>query len=181
MTDAPKSNAAEAGLQWVPRAAAIAREAGGHLREFFAQGVETEYKGDVDLVTVADRTAEKLIRERLAEAFPEHGGYGEEGTRERMDGEFSLVCMDPLDGTTNLRTASRSSACRWGWSSGRRGGMMKMVKLSWPACDPTTRCAMSLTRPSADAGRWLNGKPMHVSKPMHAFVRHGPLAISPSR
>ncbi len=39
--------------------AAIAREAGARLREFFAQGVETEYKGDVDMVTVADRTVGK--------------------------------------------------------------------------------------------------------------------------
>ena len=52
-------------LVWVPKAAEIALEAGARLREFFAQGVETEYKGDVDLVTVADRTVEKLIRERL--------------------------------------------------------------------------------------------------------------------
>jgi myo-inositol-1(or 4)-monophosphatase len=88
-------------LQWIPKAAAIAREAGARLREFFEQGVETEYKGDVDLVTVADRTAEKLIRERLAQVFPEHGVYGEEGTRERMEGEFRWY-VDPLDGTTNF-------------------------------------------------------------------------------
>ena len=75
-------------FKWVPKASVIAREAGARLREFFAQGVETEYKGDVDLVTVADRTVEKLIRTRLAEVFPEHGVFGEEGTRERMAGEF---------------------------------------------------------------------------------------------
>ena len=78
-------------LTWVPKASAIAREAGARLREFQAQGVETEYKGDVDLVTVADRTAENLIRERLATVFPEHGVYGEEGTRERLEG-IPLVC-----------------------------------------------------------------------------------------
>ena len=49
-------------LVWVPGASEVAHEAGARLREFFAQGVETEYKGDVDLVTVADRTVEKLIR-----------------------------------------------------------------------------------------------------------------------
>jgi myo-inositol-1(or 4)-monophosphatase len=86
---------------WVPAASAIAREAGGRLREFFTQGVATEYKGDADLVTVADRTSEKLIRERLAAAFPEHGIYGEEGTRDRMEGEFRWY-VDPLDGTTNF-------------------------------------------------------------------------------
>ena len=71
------------------------------MREFFAQGVETEYKGDVDLVTVADRTVEKLIRARLGEAFPEHGIYGEEGTREQLEQEFRWY-VDPLDGTTNF-------------------------------------------------------------------------------
>ena len=86
---------------WVPKASAIAKEAGARLREFLAQGVETEYKGDVDLVTVADRTVEKLIRGRLGEAFPEHGIYGEEGTRERLEGEFRWY-VDPLDGTTNF-------------------------------------------------------------------------------
>jgi myo-inositol-1(or 4)-monophosphatase len=89
------------GLVWVPQAAEIAREAGARLREFFAHGVETEYKGDVDLVTVADRTCEALIKGRLAEVFPEHGVYGEEGTRERMEGEFRWY-VDPLDGTTNF-------------------------------------------------------------------------------
>ena len=52
-------------LLFVPQASIIAREAGARLRDFLAQGVETEYKGDVDLVTVADRTVEKLIRTRL--------------------------------------------------------------------------------------------------------------------
>ena len=91
----------DAELTWVPKASAIAREAGARLREFLAAGVETEYKGAVDLVTVADRTVEKLIRTRLGEAFPHHGIYGEEGTRERLDHEFRWY-VDPLDGTTNF-------------------------------------------------------------------------------
>lgn len=86
---------------FVPQAAEIAREAGARLREYFLEGVETEYKGDVDLVTVADRTVEKLIRGRLGETFPEHGIYGEEGTRERLDAEYRWY-VDPLDGTTNF-------------------------------------------------------------------------------
>ncbi len=86
---------------WVPKGAEIAREAGARLREFFAQGVETEYKGDVDIITVADRTVERLIRARLGESFPEHGIYGEEGTRERLEAEFRWY-VDPLDGTTNF-------------------------------------------------------------------------------
>lgn len=86
---------------YIPKAAEIAREAGVRLREYFLDGVEAEYKGDVDLVTVADRAVEKMIRGRLGEAFPEHGIYGEEGTRERLDGEYRWY-VDPLDGTTNF-------------------------------------------------------------------------------
>jgi myo-inositol-1(or 4)-monophosphatase len=97
----PTGSASAANQIFVPKASAIAREAGARLREFFVQGVETEYKGDVDLVTVADRTVERLIRTRLGETFPAHGIYGEEGTRERLDQEFRWY-VDPLDGTTNF-------------------------------------------------------------------------------
>jgi myo-inositol-1(or 4)-monophosphatase len=79
----------------------IAREAGALLREFYRRGVRTEYKGDVDLVTEADRASETLIGERLRAAFPEHGIYGEEGTRSGLDAEFRWY-VDPLDGTTNF-------------------------------------------------------------------------------
>jgi myo-inositol-1(or 4)-monophosphatase len=92
---------ADTSFDWVPRAAEIARVAGGKLREFLAQGVETEYKGDVDLVTVADRTVEAYLRDALLAAFPAHGIYGEEGTRDRLDAEFRWY-IDPLDGTTNF-------------------------------------------------------------------------------
>jgi myo-inositol-1(or 4)-monophosphatase len=82
-------------------ASAIAVEAGALLRDYYRRGVATEYKGDVDLVTEADRASEKLIYERLHALFPEHGVYGEEGTRSNMDREYRWY-IDPLDGTTNF-------------------------------------------------------------------------------
>ncbi|MBW4037910.1 MAG: inositol monophosphatase [Acidobacteria bacterium] len=87
--------------EFVVRAELIAREAGSLLREFYHQGVTTQYKGDVDLVTEADRASEALIVDRLHQAFPKHGIYGEEGTREGLDSEFRWY-VDPLDGTTNF-------------------------------------------------------------------------------
>jgi myo-inositol-1(or 4)-monophosphatase len=86
---------------FVGTAEAIAREAGGLLRDFYHRGVATEYKGDVDLVTEADRASEALIVARLRAAFPEHGIYGEEGTRSGLESEFRWY-VDPLDGTTNF-------------------------------------------------------------------------------
>ena len=85
----------------VAKAEGIAREAGALLREYFHRGVHTEYKGDVDLVTEADRASEKLITERLRSAFPAHGVYGEEGTRSALESEYRWY-VDPLDGTTNF-------------------------------------------------------------------------------
>ena len=149
-------------LVWVPKAAEIAREAGGRLREFLAQGVETEYKGDVDLVTVADRTVEKLILERLSVAFPSHGIYGEEGTRERMEGEFRWY-VDPLDGTTNFAHGFPQFCVSMGLEQ-RAPGM--------PPEQDGTLVAAVIYDPMRDElftaergqGARLNGKPMRVSK-----------------
>ncbi len=91
----------EAVFEFAGVAEVIAREAGALLKGFYERGVAMEYKGDVDLVTEADRASEALILRRLAERFPEHGVYGEEGTRERLGGEYRWY-VDPLDGTTNF-------------------------------------------------------------------------------
>jgi myo-inositol-1(or 4)-monophosphatase len=92
---------AQLDLGFASAAATIALEAGELLRGYFDRGVTTEYKGDVDLVTEADRASEKLIVSRLGERFPEHGVYGEEGTRAGLDRPYRWY-VDPLDGTTNF-------------------------------------------------------------------------------
>jgi myo-inositol-1(or 4)-monophosphatase len=146
---------------WVPQATAIAREAGARLREFFSQGVATEYKGDVDLVTVADRTAEKLIRERLSEAFPEHGIFGEEGTRDRLEGEFRWN-VDPLDGTTNFAHGLPQFCVSLGLEQRQKGlapdadGTMVAAIIYDPLRD-------ELYAAERGRGAWLNGRPMRVS------------------
>jgi myo-inositol-1(or 4)-monophosphatase len=79
----------------------MAREAGALLMEHFRQRVKIEYKGDVDLVTVADRKSEALIRDRIRGQFPAHDILGEEGTRIDTGSEYKWY-VDPLDGTTNF-------------------------------------------------------------------------------
>ena len=149
-------------MTWVPKAAEIAREAGARLREFFAEGVATEYKGDVDLVTVADRTVEKLIRARLGEVFPEHGIYGEEGTRERLDGEFRWY-VDPLDGTTNFAHGFPQFCVSMGLE--RRGAGLKADEdgtlVAAVIYDPTRDELFSAER---GKGATVNGKAIAVSK-----------------
>jgi len=86
---------------YLPELEAIARDAGALLMQYFHKKVVVEYKGDVDLVTVADRSSEKLIVERLRERWPQHGIVGEEGTRTHTGAEYRWL-VDPLDGTTNF-------------------------------------------------------------------------------
>lgn len=79
----------------------IAREAGALLMEYFGQRVEIEYKGEADLVTVADRKSEALIRDRIRQQWPEHDILGEEGGLRDNGSEYRWY-VDPLDGTTNF-------------------------------------------------------------------------------
>ena len=146
---------------WVPQAAEIAREAGARLREFFAQGVKTEYKGDVDVVTIADRTVEKLIRTRLSEVFPDHGVYGEEGTRDRLEGEFRWY-VDPLDGTTNFAHGFPQFCVSMGLE--QRPGTLKPEEdgnlIAGVIYDPLRDELFSAER---GKGAFLNGKPIRTS------------------
>jgi histidinol phosphatase-like enzyme (inositol monophosphatase family) len=54
-----------------------------------------------DPVTEADRAAERALREAIAEAFPEHGIWGEEYGATR-DGAAVRWSVDPVDGTRAL-------------------------------------------------------------------------------
>ncbi|MBI3476266.1 MAG: inositol monophosphatase [Acidobacteria bacterium] len=80
---------------------AMAREAGGLLMSYFDRHIKIEYKGDADLVTIADRKSEALILERLRAQFPTHDVMGEEGTRIDTGSDYKWY-IDPLDGTTNF-------------------------------------------------------------------------------
>src|SRR6266850_964315 len=78
-----------------------ALEAGKILREEYALPPDIHYKGDVDLVTQADRRSERAIVARLSKFFPEHTIAAEEGTGHERSSEFRWH-VDPLDGTTNF-------------------------------------------------------------------------------
>jgi myo-inositol-1(or 4)-monophosphatase len=147
--------------QFVSVAEAIAREAGALLRDFYHRGVSAEYKGDVDIVTEADRASEKLIVERLKAALPGHGIYGEEGTRSGLDSEFRWY-IDPLDGTTNFAHGFPVFAVVMGCEK-RHAGLAadedgEMV--AGVTYDPLRDEMFSATR---GGGAFLNGKAIHVS------------------
>ena len=87
--------------EFLPTMTEIAREAGALVMEYFHQRVKIEYKGEVDLVTVADRKSEALILERIRRRWPAHDILGEEGGLHDQGSDYRWY-VDPLDGTTNF-------------------------------------------------------------------------------
>ncbi len=142
-----------ANFAFVPQVEAIAREAGALLLHYFHQRVKIEYKGDVDLVTVADRSSEKLIVERVRAAWPGHDIVGEEGTRQETGAEYRWY-IDPLDGTTNFAHGYPVFCVSMGLE--HRGEMVAGVLY-----DPTRD---ELFAAEKGKGAFLNGKAIHVSQ-----------------
>ena len=88
---------------YLKAAVEIAREAGAILCEEFDRPLQISYKGDVDLVTQADKRSEAAIVKRLTEYFPEHAIAAEEGSgHESASHSEYRWHIDPLDGTTNF-------------------------------------------------------------------------------
>jgi myo-inositol-1(or 4)-monophosphatase len=131
---------------------AMAREAGSLIMGYFRQNVKIEYKGAVDLVTVADRESEALILSRIRSQFPGHDVMGEEGTRIETGSEYKWY-VDPLDGTTNF--AHGYPVFCISLAVERLGRRIAAV-----IYDPTRDEMFSAAQ---GGGAWLNGEAIHVS------------------
>lgn len=81
----------------------LVRAAGRLAREMREAGLETEHKSSVsDVVTEADRAAERMIADRLAVERPDDGILGEEGGPARESRSGRTWVIDPVDGTYNF-------------------------------------------------------------------------------
>ncbi len=78
-----------------------AQAAGALLRDYYQRGVTAEYKGDIDLVTEADRASETLILDRIRTTYPDHAILAEESGADTQVSPYRWI-VDPLDGTTNF-------------------------------------------------------------------------------
>jgi len=83
----------------VARQAAL--EAGSHLRRFYGQRPDVEFKGAVDLVTKRDKECQDMIHRAIQKNFPGHSILAEENLKVENDKEC-LWIVDPLDGTINF-------------------------------------------------------------------------------
>ena len=87
--------------KYLETALAAAAAAAKAIMRFYRGDFEVELKEDQTPVTVADRTAEQIIREHVLTSFPDHGFYGEEFGSTQGDAEF-LWLVDPIDGTKSF-------------------------------------------------------------------------------
>jgi myo-inositol-1(or 4)-monophosphatase len=137
-------------------ALAAARDAGALLLDRFggpASGVESK-SSTTDMVSDADRAAERLLLERIAAARPDDGLVGEEGGSVAGSSGLEWV-IDPLDGTTNYLFGypvwSVSIACE-----DSHGGVVAVVH------DP---CRGDTFAAERGRGTTLNGLPVRTRPP----------------
>ena len=74
---------------------------GGELGKQFFNNVAGRRKADHSWVTEADEAIERMLTERLAARFPDHGILGEEQARQGIEREF-VWAIDPIDGTASF-------------------------------------------------------------------------------
>jgi myo-inositol-1(or 4)-monophosphatase len=156
-------------LELASEMAEIAREAGALLMTYFRGGsfaspsaasiaaglsepIHIDYKGDVDLVTEADRQSEKLITARIRERWPNHDILGEEGTRTETGSDYRWY-VDPLDGTTNFAHGYPVFAVSLGLE--HKGELVAGVVF-----DPTRS---ELFAAEKGSGAWLNDRRIKTS------------------
>lgn len=75
--------------------------AGRRTLAYFNAEVAVEHKPDDTPVTRADKEAELVIRERIAEFFPDHGIVGEEHGETKGNPDYKWI-IDPIDGTKSF-------------------------------------------------------------------------------
>lgn len=83
-------------------ALATAREAGRSTLAYYqSDSLAVELKGDASPVTVADRQAEQLLRDRISERFPDDAILGEEFGETAGSSGYRWI-LDPIDGTKSF-------------------------------------------------------------------------------
>ncbi|MDD5230082.1 MAG: inositol monophosphatase family protein [Candidatus Marinimicrobia bacterium] len=134
-------------------ALSAAQLAGRILREKVNTALEVDFKGRVNLVTEADRSAEKIIIDTIYNHFPEHQILAEESPFVDNGSEFKWI-IDPLDGTTNFVHGFPFFSISIGLEY-RRELILGVVSI--PLMNETFRAFK-------DSGAFLNDKPIQVSK-----------------
>lgn len=107
---------------------------------------------ETDVVTAADRAAERLVRERLAELRPGEPVLGEEeGGHTGLDGLVWVV--DPIDGTVNYLYGLP-------WYGVSIAAQLDGVSVAGAVVEPVSGRVWTAER---GKGAWLDGRPLRAS------------------
>ena len=83
----------------------MADEVGSIARRYFRTRPEVTSKQDESPVTIADREIELVLRDRIRDAFPDHGIRGEEFAEHQPSADWCWH-LDPIDGTKSFLSGS---------------------------------------------------------------------------
>jgi histidinol phosphatase-like enzyme (inositol monophosphatase family) len=128
-----------------------AHAAGRFTLSMFQTGTPVESKGDETPVTAADRGAERLIRERLAQAFPGDDILGEEEGGEGLVSDRWVI--DPIDGTKAFIAGVPSYSTLLSYEVDRQPVLGVVY---FPGLD-------LMFYAERGAGAYVNGRPIRVS------------------
>lgn len=133
-------------------AAAVAREAGTLALRHYRQRdrLEIEGKGLQDIVSIADREVEDLVRLRLGRLFPDDGVLGEEGGM--VAGTAGTWVIDPIDGTWCFLNGIASWCVALAY-------VRENVTVIGVIYDPNSGEMFTAAK---GKGAWLDGVPMRV-------------------
>lgn len=130
-----------------------AKEAGKIVHEKFNDRHTIGYKGEVDVVTEADKASEAYILEQINQHFPDHAVITEESGEHNGDLENCWI-IDPLDGTVNYsHRLPIYSIC----IAFRHKGELTLGVVYDPSLD---ECFAA----EKGKGAWLNDAPISVSQ-----------------
>ncbi|MFC7323418.1 inositol monophosphatase family protein [Halorubrum rutilum] len=131
-----------------------AARAGGRVaHDRFRDDIAVETKGEDDVVTAADRAAQRTVIESIRETFPEDAIVGEESDeRKTVPEEGAAWVIDPIDGTHNYVREIRV----WGTA-------VAAVVDGEPVAAATACPALGDVYTADGDGAFRNGEPIAVS------------------
>ncbi|MGB7755274.1 MAG: inositol monophosphatase family protein [Salinisphaera sp.] len=140
--------------RYLETAIEAARAAEAVINRYYHGDFEVERKADASPVTIADVECERTIKRVLADAFPDHGFYGEELGRESIDADYVWL-IDPIDGTKSFVRGYPFFSTQIALM--HQGELIVGVSNAPAFGSGDMACA------ARGQGAFLNGEPIHVS------------------
>jgi myo-inositol-1(or 4)-monophosphatase len=138
--------------EYLDFAVETAWQAGQLTLGYYQTGLRPDFKSDDTPVTAADREAERLIRSRIEDHYPEHAIVGEEFGE--SSGSSHRWIIDPIDGTRSFVRGIPMYGVLIGLEI---EGVCEVGVARFPALGETIAAATGL-------GCWWNGRRARVSE-----------------